>query len=256
MADLARPCIQLRAEPGFRTDAFALRVERLAHGLADDPKRLAEVVEHFVSAANAGMCSGERFSAEASMAQANTLTPADGAMVEIGCRQLDPGALRLLANLLRKAMGPPGASVPAIVVEGPAELPSLPGLFVEALAYPAQPRSLAFEVDLVLPEESLTPLTIRLSFSAPLSDADFALLEQRMALWRAMVAGGAYAHPDAEASDLPDMDGMEVYLLSAWQVEVAVYGFVAADAAFDGLVGLLAHTAAALTARLVSLEVW
>jgi len=246
--------IRMRAIPDLHARAFALRVELPPQDPAADPLRVDACIDLFVAAANAGLCCGDRFLPEHSAAAVTGSWAADGTGAEIACRDLDGGAVRLLANLLRKSLGKAGSSVQAVVVSGPDA--GLPATSVDALPYPATLSEARFDIDLVLPEKSLVPISTRMAFAGPLADAEFDLIGSRLRFWKELVGSGAYLEPDAEPSDLPDVDEIEIYLLSPSQLEATVYGFAAADAAFDGLVNMLARTDLALASKLVSVAIW
>lgn len=248
--------IRMRAIPDLHASAFSLRVELPPQGLAADPLRVDACIDLFVAAANAGLCSGDRFLPEHSAAAVTGSWAADGTGAEIACRDLDGGAVRLLANLLRKSLGKAGSPVQAVVMNGPGGPAGPPATSVDALPYPAALSEASFDLDIALPDKSLAPISTRMTFAGSLPDVEFDLIGSRLSFWKELVGKGAYLEPDAEPSDLPDVDEIEIYLLSPSQLEVAVYGFAAADAAFDGLVNMLARTDMALTSKLISVEIW
>lgn len=245
-----------RAIPDLNASRFLLRVEVTLPGVAGDSPAFKDPVELFVAAANAGLLGGQRFPPEQSAAVVTAWSSAEGAAVEIDCRAVDGGAVRVLANLLRRSLGGPGASLHAIVVSGPDGQATSPAVRVDVLPYPQAQAQLPFEVDIQAPERTLDPVNIRLTFDGALTDAQFDAVGNWLRFWIAMVGNGAYLEPNAELADLPDVDQAEIYLLSPAQVEAVAYGFAADDAAFDGLIGLLTRASLASGSRLTLMEVW
>jgi hypothetical protein len=249
--------IYMRATPDLDASSFSLRVEVVLPGIAGDSPAFRDAVELFVAAANAGAFGGQRFPSTHSAARVTAWPQTAGATVNLACRELERGAVRVLANLLRRSLGDAAAPVRAIIASGPDDrLATASTVGVDALPYPLAPEQTPFDVDIESPERSLDPLHLRLTFADDLSQEDFDSAGEHLRLWIELVGRGAYLDPDAEPAGVPDASEAEIYLLSSAQIEATLYGFAADDEAFDGLIGFLMRVGPALSSRLLSVQAW
>jgi hypothetical protein len=255
MTERAHSRVRMRAVPELEANAFSLRVEMLPGRVAaGDERRIDECVEWFVFAVNAGICAGHRFEPRRSGAVVVESSAPDGSGTDIACHDVDAGAARLLANLVRMALGEREAPMPVLMTSGRDGRAGL--AMVDELPYPAGTAQAPFELGISLPGKSLEPVTLRLEFAAPPSEAEIELLTSRVLFWKDLVGRGAYFEPESDPDDRPDVDEVEIYWLSPYQFEATVYGCVAADAAFDGFVNMLARTDDELGAKLSMVEIW
>jgi len=257
MTDGAHSRIRLRAIPDLEAKTFSLRVEPLPGRVTADEERLIDAcIDLFVAAVNAGLCAGHRFDPWRSGAAVAASSAPDGTGADIACHDLDAGAARLLANLIRKALDERASPMQVLVTGNRSGQAGWLAIVVDELPYPAVLSTAPFEIDIALPEESLEPVSMRLEFASPLSQAEIELLWPRVLFWKELVGAGAYFEPQSDPDERPDVDEIEIYQLSLSQVEVTVYGSVAADAAFDGFVNMLARTQAELGSTLLSVKIW
>lgn len=248
--------VRLRATPDLDAGVFSLAVE-VQPGLSTIEYQLvASRVELLVSAVNAGLGSGNRFSPWLSGAALVEPIGPQVSCIHVICREVDKGAVRLLANLISRTIEESGPLVHVVVSgERGGPLDSVP-IAVETVPYPSVYAPSLFDVEIDLPNKSRVPISIRIEFATPLLESEVDLLWSRLELWEELVGKGGYLQSDSETSELPDLSEMEIYLLLPSEVEVTVYGFVAAEAAFDGLVNMLLRTQKELITELLSVQIW
>lgn len=253
--DTAR--ILMRATPHLDASTFSLRVELALPGVAGNSPAFTEAIGLYVAGVNAGVFGGQRFDPARSAAAVTAWRPTDEATVDIACQGVERGAVRVLANLLRRSLAQQPASVRVLLASGADDrLAATSAIGVDTLAYPLAPQDTPFAVDILSPERSLDPLHVRLGFADALSERELDLAAEELRIWIELVRRGAYLDPAADLAGLPAADEVEIYQLSSSQVEAVLYGFGARDEAFDGLIGLLMRLGPKLGAGLESVQAW
>lgn len=226
--------------------------------MADDPGELAQhraLVQCFVDAVRAGMFCTTGHKPSSCLAELTVSDAGQHVPIQLTAENLDPAAVNVLIAMLKSFAAAPGRRFTAAERIATETAPDLGDRSAATPRYPPLHEGLPYEVDVELPDESLEPVTLRLHFAAPLTDARYAAIGALVSLWVDLIERKAFsAHLVDDASEFALLNH-ETYLLAPDQVETVVYGLDADPAAFDALMNALSK-AAPDAPRLVRLELW
>jgi hypothetical protein len=211
-----------------------LCLEENAHAWTGDPDAVRpDVVQVFCDCANLGVFSGRpQSAARPSSRIVSREVDIEGRVQSwrVELREVDPGALRVLLNVLR--------ALDLERIELATASPQAPGaaaLDPRSLPYPGVAESLPFGVEWETPEKSTAPRTLRIVFAREPDDRLVDEACDALQRWSLLMALGGYAPDDREPFDsgaLPDVP----FQSDAFTVEQSFEVFVCDEAAFHAVI--------------------
>jgi len=200
---------------------------------------LHEVLSYFISAANVGMLSGDRFPPTQSLMHVLSREELPDGSIRTVCHVegVDPASLRILLGMITQSHfgHEPLASLRLRSLARNGEPLDLSAVLARSL--PGRTRNVPFDVVFSKYLDDETEPVIRMMFHRPLEDKEFARLEQWIADWDCLLLLGGYRNTFDAMHELPMTPG-ETYLAAPNTAEHLIYGFGGPVVAFDALVNM------------------
>lgn len=199
----------------------------------------AEVMQYFGVSANAGLLSGARWPPEQSRLECHE-SSAD-TRIEWSCvaRALDPGAFRILLNLLCRQSSGYGRGLAVRIESVSSNAPLMSLHDVQSIPFPGTSFSERFVVSSRSLEDTGLRPVIRLEFGSPPDDSALERLFDRIRTWEWVVTHHGFRDRFDREPSVEGISASELYMVSDVVLEYCLYGFEAHRDSLASLINLV-----------------